>query len=143
MLTIISTEFAKAERIEFWPPVDIEKEPGAIVLIFSEEGASVSNVRGCYNYLLSITDGKTTQLKIESSEKFLDISLIDAKRNLDIKVKGLSYKKEQLDTFLKTYPKNISFAFLLGLNNPGRRPFILPTKEPFEILTLGGYFIAI
>ena len=143
MLTIISIEFAKAERIEFWPPSDIEKEPGAIVLVFSEEEASVSNVRGCYNYLLSITDSKTTQLKIENGKKSLDISFIDTKRNIDIKVQGLSYKKEQLDAFLKIYPGNISFAFLLGLNNPGRRPFILPTKEPFEILTLGGYFIAI
>lgn len=138
MLTIVSTEFAKAERIEFWLPEDIQKEPGAIILVFSKEQASASNARGCYNYLLGVTDSKTTLLKIERKKKSINISFVDTKRKIDIEVKGLSYKKEQANEFLEKYPKDISFAFLLGLPNNNDRPLLIATKENFEILTLGG-----
>lgn len=138
MLTIVSTEFAKAERIEFWLPEDIQKEPGAIILVFSKEQVAESNARGCYNYLLGVTDSKTTLLKIKKEKKSINISFVDTQRKIDIEVKGLSYKKEQASDFLAKYPKDISFAFLLGLDNNNERPVLVANKEKFEILTLGG-----
>ena len=32
----VGAEFEKAQRVEFWSPADINKEPGAVILIFQE-----------------------------------------------------------------------------------------------------------
>ena len=139
MLPIITEAFEKAKRIEFWAPEDIEKEPGAIILVYDEEPAMKTNARASYNYLLAVLNSSTSKLKIVQKDKSITVSFIDKEKHIDIAVSNLPFIEGQLKAFLENYPPDISFGFMLGVDASLGRPALLSTKEQFEILTLAGY----
>lgn len=127
----IANQFSKALRIEFWKETE---QPSIVILVFDKPKALTA-----FNDLLDMVSNKSTFLKLSESD-LLTVSFIDAVEDFHITIPNLNYDKNKLNEFKNSLPKNTSFGFCLGLNNPdGGRPFLLPTKKEFEIITLAGY----
>jgi hypothetical protein len=129
----IEKAFSKATRIEFWPSTR-EDEPEMVILVFDKRQAITA-----YNNLNDIASIKTTFLKLIDADT-MNISFVDAVEDFHISVPELQYDKKQLKAFKDSIGKNHSFAFLLGLDNPGAdRPILLQTTHDFKIITVAGH----
>lgn len=121
-----------AKRVEFW--LD-EGTPPIMLLVFDSTEAA-NDPALAYNKLYDIVSSKSTYLKIEKGNK-LTLNIVDAVGDFHIPIKDLHYYHSQYEAFMES--PNHTFGFCLGLRaNHSERPMILPTKEPFEIITLAG-----
>lgn len=135
------SSFQQAIGIQFVAKED-DNKPSAVVLTYLDHGHIIATEADqAYNKLL---DFKQSRLLLEIStqdSEFVDIRIWDILVDLDIKLTGLKYSKEELDNFLSVTDVEEPFVLLLGFPKSATKQInIISTKSgDSEFLMIYGY----